>query len=88
MIVSMVLLPMTLLQSQHLGLGRGRSIGSPSASNAQFGTRGARWVGMVTSSWRIVKYSQSPRITDQEIDGMRSMEDGFEKEGLRVRALL
>lgn len=60
---------MTLLRSQHLGLGRGRSIGRHwwyllvSATNAQFGTRGTRWVGMVTPSWRIVKYSQSLQIT-------------------------
>lgn len=42
---------------------RPRKILTLYVANAQFGTRCAWWVGMVTSSWRVVKYSQSPRIT-------------------------
>jgi len=76
---------LTLLRSQHLGLGPGRSIDFHNVANAQFGTRCARWVGMVTSSWRIVKYSQSPRITQPRFGGS-SMENGSERRSYELPA--
>jgi len=49
---------MTLLRSQHLGLGRGgpwEKVGFHSNQNAQIETQGLRWVGMVASSLNFVK---------------------------------
>jgi hypothetical protein len=62
-IVSVVWQTMTLLRSQHLGLGRGGSNRCVNtAKNTQEGTQlWLRWVGMVTSSLRVVKHSRSLR---------------------------